>query len=354
MQAGRASELKLVGASQIARESEVRQSPNGVRYATYGETGVADVELDRMLEAVPTAITSALQANTYYFVPLTMHETAEEAGAMEALGAAVGLGPMLVHRERRAEPTMISSGYTAELSDAAICHRNVDLEKGRRGVFISTRLMGDRFALSFEFFINVAHAFADGAGVPAAFEELVWQQALDHVRGETSADAWEMRNMAFGRAAQAPSQRVQPMLRRNRGTAFSFAAKRSAGGRLRALEGAAAKDGFGGGEEERRAAAETPVEGVAALGMAVEGMPAHGMAVEMEGKERALYLGAAFSDAVAIYLLSLALDFDYAELREREYPLLTPGGLAARLRLIAEMYPPNEGYEFAVRYRRKA
>ncbi len=62
---------------------------------------------------------------------------------------------------------MVASAYTDEFSDAAICHRNVELGHGKRGVFISTRLMGDRFALSFEFFINVAHAFVDQAGVPA-------------------------------------------------------------------------------------------------------------------------------------------------------------------------------------------
>jgi hypothetical protein len=71
-------------------------------------------------------------------------------------------------------------------------------------------------------------------------------------------------------------------------------------------------------------------------------------------KERGPYLEAAFSDAVAIYLLSLALDFDYSELREREYPLLIPAALAARLRAVAELYPPNPTYEFAVRYRRRA
>jgi hypothetical protein len=55
-----------------------------------------------------------------------------------------------------------------------------------------------------------------------------------------------------------------------------------------------------------------------------------------------------------MYLLSLALDFDYSELREREYPLLAPAALAARLRLVAELFPPNPGYEFVVRYRRRA
>ncbi len=59
----------LVNAAQIAHDTEVRQSPNGVSFATFGETGLADLDLDRMLETVPTAITAALKANTYYFVP---------------------------------------------------------------------------------------------------------------------------------------------------------------------------------------------------------------------------------------------------------------------------------------------
>ena len=47
---------ELVRAAQVAREVEVRQSANGVRFATFGETGVPDLDLDRMLEAVPPAI----------------------------------------------------------------------------------------------------------------------------------------------------------------------------------------------------------------------------------------------------------------------------------------------------------
>ena len=105
---------------------------------------------------------------------------------------------------------MVASAYTDEFSDAAICHRNVELGHGQRGVFISTRLMGDRFALSFEFFINVAHAFVDQAGRPAAFADLVWQQALGNVRGETSMDAWESRNLAFGRPANAQPDPTPP------------------------------------------------------------------------------------------------------------------------------------------------
>ena len=65
------------------------------------------------------------------------------------------------------------------------------------------------------------------------------------------------------------------------------------------------------------------------------------------------FLESAFADAVAIYQLSLAVDFDYSELREREYPLLAPAALADRLRLIANLFPPNPGYEFAIRYRRR-
>ena len=67
-----------------------------------------------------------------------------------------------------------------------------------------------------------------------------------------------------------------------------------------------------------------------------------------------MFVESAFSAALAIYLLSLALDVDYSELRERDYPLLAPGSLAERLRLVAELFPPNVGYEFAVRYRRRA
>ena len=44
------------------------------------------------------------------------------------------------------------------------------------------------------------------------------------------------------------------------------------------------------------------------------------------------YFAAAFSDAISIYLLSLFIDVDYYDLRERDYPLLAPaadGGAVA-------------------------
>ena len=48
------------------------------------------------------------------------------------------------------------------------------------------------------------------------------------------------------------------------------------------------------------------------------------------------------------------LDVDYYDLREREYPLLAPNALAERLRKIAEIFPPNPGFEFNVFYRRRS
>jgi len=66
------------------------------------------------------------------------------------------------------------------------------------------------------------------------------------------------------------------------------------------------------------------------------------------------YLDATFSDTISIYLLSLYLDVDYFDLRERDYPLLAPSALAERLRKVAELFPPNTGFEFAVLYKRRA
>ncbi|MES2392739.1 MAG: hypothetical protein V4555_13925, partial [Acidobacteriota bacterium] len=265
----------------------------------FGETGVPDLDLDRMLEAVPAAIVASLKSNTYYFVPLALRESPE---SLEA-------------KRSNPEHAMVARSYTDEFGDAAICHRNVELGSGNRGVFISTRLMGDRFALSFEFFINVAHAFVDQAGVPQAFMDLAWQQALANVRGETSMDAWESRNLSLGRQPHADPEPPAPN-RRNRAISSATQQQRSFTGTAPAT---------------------------------IEPLPQ-----AVDEKERELFYESAFSDAVAIYLLSLALDFDYSELREREYPLLAPAALAARLKLIADLFPPNPGYDFAVKYRRRA
>lgn len=252
----------LVQAVQVARETATRKAPNDVNYAAFGENNLDSAELERMVQAVPRPIAGALARKAYYFVPLAMSEQPPDGSG------------------RRSDTTLVAPAYTAELSDQAICHRNVALDSSD-GVFISTRLLSDRFALAFEFYINVGHAFVDAAGVPENFATLAWNQALADTRGETSQDSWESRNLAL---ASDPSD-----------------------GRPRVNE-----------------------------------------------KARNNFLESAFSDAVAIYLLSLSVDFDYSELREREYPLLAPQALADRLRLVAKLFPPNPGYEFAIRYRRHA
>ena len=303
----------LVRASEVARQAEVRRSVNGVRFATYGETGVPGPDLHRMLEAVPTSIATALKANTYYFVPLALREPegAETAPRRRGTGGS--------------EQAMVARAYTDDLGEAAICHRNVELGSGNQGVFISTRLMGDRFALSFEFFINVAHAFAEEKGVPKRFAELAWAQALAEVRGETSLDAFEARNVALGRPADWMPEPARAAGNGRRGRGFSGAPNL-------ANRAFSTENGAGAG-----------------VALQAAGAPA-----EEQTQAREEFLETAFADSLAIYLLSLALDVDYSELRERDYPLLAPGALAERLRLVAELFPSNPGYEFAVRYRRRA
>ncbi len=73
----------------------------------------------------------------------------------------------------------------------------------------------------------------------------------------------------------------------------------------------------------------------------------------VDERARNVYIESAFSDSLAIYMLSLAVDFDYHDLREREYPLLAAPALAERLRAVAALFPANAGYEFQVLYRRK-
>ncbi|MCU1334255.1 MAG: hypothetical protein JWM08_3247, partial [Candidatus Angelobacter sp.] len=144
-------------------------------------------------------------------------------------------------------------------------------------VFISTRLLDERFAIAFEFYINVGHAFVDKAGMSPEFAELVWSQALSNVRGETSLDAHEFRKMA----------------------------QTSGSGRV-------------------------------------------------DEKAKSDYLAAAFCDSIAIYMLSLCLDVDYYELRERDYPLLAPSALAERLKKVAVLFPPNPGFQFNIFYKRRS
>ena len=243
------AEIPLLPAAKIAQEAPIRQAENGICFASFGETRLTPEELERIVQAVPNSIASALKRSAWYFVPLAIHENDE---------------------------TVVATEYTVDLGDRAICHRNVSFGSSDC-VFISTRLMQDRFALAFEYFINIGHHFVDSVGVPQSFSDMVWSQVTADVRGETSQDAWESRRRALDRA---------------RGD-------------------------------------------------------------QIDEKARSAYFESVFSDAVAIYMLSLTIDFDYMDLREREYPLLAAPALAERLRHIAGLFPPNAGYDFEIRYRRR-
>jgi hypothetical protein len=246
------AQIELWHAEKVATQATVTQAANGIRYTAWGDTHITDSDLDRLVGAVPSAFSAALAQRAYYFVPLAIADTGE---------------------------TMIAPGYSVELGDRAICHRNANFG-AMQAVFLSTRLVEDRFGLAFEFFINVGHNFVESAGVPESFATLVWAQTEAQVRGETSQDAWETRR--------------------------------------RVTE---ARSGARNGQIDERA--------------------------------RNNYSESTFSDALAIYMLSLAVDFDYHDLREREYPLLAPNALAERLRHVAALFPPNPGYDFQVLYRRK-
>ena len=159
--------LTLAPADAI-RRAPVSQAPNGVCYAYLGEITLSPADFERMVAAVPVAIAAALQKKAYYFVPLTVMQD---------------------------EDVVIAERYDVSLSDRAVCHRNLTLGDAQC-VFISTRLMDDKFSVAFEFYINVAHAFVEKAGVSERFAELALRQAEDRVRGETSLDAFETRKAA--------------------------------------------------------------------------------------------------------------------------------------------------------------
>jgi hypothetical protein len=233
-------------ASEVIRTAPVSQAANGVCFASTGELPIPATDLEHMVALVPRTVAAALQRKAYYFVPLTVSQGDE---------------------------TVIADRYDVALSDQAVCHRNFTAGDSQC-VFISTRLMEDKFSIAFEFYINVGHAFVERAGVAQQFSDLVWKQAQDKVRGETSLDAHELRKLATSPGPEAERARND-------------------------------------------------------------------------------YFSAAFSDAIAIYMLSTYLDIDYYDLRERDYPLLAPAPLAERLRKVNELFPPNPGFEFNVYYKRR-
>lgn len=235
-------------AQEVIRDVRVTQSANGICYATSGDIGLPSMEVENLVAAVPKIIAAALDRKAFYFVPLALSD---------------------------GDQTLISDRDDRSLVEQATCHRNIDTGDSQC-IFISTRLLEDRFSIAFEFYINVGHAFVERAGVSQEFADLVWKQATSGVRGETSVDAHEYRGQALG-----------------------------------------------------------------------------GDSGHVDEKARLSYIAAAFADAVAIYLLSLYLDVDYKELRQREYPLLAPDALADRLRKIADLFPPGPGFQFSIVHHRR-
>jgi len=244
------AQIELWHAEKVATQVTIVEAANGIHYGAWGETRISDSDLEQLVGAVPATMSPALEKRAYYFVPLALADTGD---------------------------IMIAPAYTVDLGDRAICHRNAVFGT-TEAVFLSTRLVEDRFGMAFEFFINVAHNFVEAAGVPESFSTLVWSQAEAQVRGETSQDAWETRR--------------------------------------RALDIVAGQKGI-------------------------------------DERARNTFFESTFSDALAVYMLSLAVDFDYHDLREREYPLLSAPSLAERLRHVAGLFPTNAGYDFQILYRRK-
>ncbi len=288
------NQIDLKSAAEIARIAPIERAPNGIHYGSYGDTQLSASDLEQIVQAIPQTIAAALHRKAYYFVPLALAES-QQSESLDEPGSA------------NPDAIQIASDVSTDLSDRAICHRNATID-GAECIFISTRLMQDRFALAFELYINAGHHFVDAAGVPETFMNLIWSQVEADIRGETSQDAWEHRARALGQAGTETVDRWSTPQTRSR--------------RKRPLEIAAAQ--------------AAPVQKTV-----------------IDEKARMEYFDAAFADAIAIYLLSLTVDFDYTELREREYPLLIAPALAERLRHVAQLFPPNPGQEFSIRYRRR-
>src|SRR5206468_9271273 len=161
--------------AEVVRETPVSQAPNGICYAVSGEMNLTTVDVERMVSAVPGSIAGALDRKAYYFVPLTVNQ---------------------------GDQTVIADRYDVALSDSAVCHRNLSLGDSQC-VFISTRLMDDKFSVAFEFYINVGHALVERAGVSQEFSSLAWSQVEAGIRGETSLDAWEARKLATANGPDA-------------------------------------------------------------------------------------------------------------------------------------------------------
>jgi hypothetical protein len=309
----------LLPAADAVRAITLARARNSLQYGVFGELETTGDTIQRIIEAVPTAIAGALPANAFIFVPLALGETSH------------------------ARDTEIARVHTADLADRAICHRTLPID-GTTYTFVSTRLMQDRFALAFEYFINVGHHFVEAVGVPESFSELIWAQARADVRGETSHDAWESRRRALdkdpGRDSSHDTSRDT-----SRDAIRDFGREQGARRDSGSNQGADRKQGA-----DRNHGADRS-QGVG-RDLSADRSADHAPG-QLDEKARTSYYESAFADAIAIYMLSLTLDFDYTELREREYPLLAAPALAERLRHVSSLFPPNPGYDFEIRYRRR-
>ena len=345
-----AAQTGLLPAREVARTTPLATAANGLHYASFGYTEVPSDSLRHIVEAVPPGVAAALVQRAYFFVPLAIGETDE---------------------------TEIARGFTLDLGDRATCHRNLLADTAEAEAvectFISARLMQDRFALAFEFFINIGHQMVDSASIPRPFQELAWAQARADVRGETSQDAYEARTRALEASppanfsASLAASAAQASTRPESSNGMSLFASRETPGRDNqasrpnpAGRFEAGRTDAGRSESERgneRGGERGPGRADPArseAGRADAARLAHARAeTENPSHEQSAFFEAAFADTLAIYMLSLAMDLDYADLREREYPLLAAPALADRLRLTAELFPPAPGYEFSIRYRRR-
>ena len=211
-----------------------------------------------MVQAVPIAIAGALAHKNYYFVPLAL-ATGEEA--KPRWWRRPTRRSSAIRRSATAMSTTMARRESSSLRD---CWRQV--------------------CTGFRVLHQCWPCFVDVIGVPEVFDQLVWGQAIADIRGETSQDAWESRNLALGASGQTEKVNGRPVV---------------------------------------------------------------------DERARNNLLKPHFPMQLRSISSRLSVDFDYSELREREYPLLAPQALAdgcgwslgcflrIRLRVCDSLPPPR-------------
>ena len=59
------AQVDLWPAEKVATQVAVTDAPNGIHYAMWGEPRISDADLERLVSAVPTAFSAALQHRAY-------------------------------------------------------------------------------------------------------------------------------------------------------------------------------------------------------------------------------------------------------------------------------------------------